>query len=274
MAGLGGIMALSLELAIDETLRLLLAMLIVTAFYALMTWRLLDERELSLDRIRPFVASRQLSASLLDPVVTSRDGGVAEPGDIRWSGRSAPSATSYWERGSASQGRRRAARTANRAATLAPGCRPDGARWAPRRDRRSDRHPRGCLTTRPPLRLPLDPSDFSGASWAVSLWNGPGLSGLLLLGEKRDGSLYTEEEIEIARETRRAPDRRAGHGRACSPPADRAATTDGRGADPRSHRAARHSTTTCCRCCTQLPARGGQRQHQRPPRRLALRPPS
>ena len=40
--------------------------------------------------------------------------------------------------------------------------------------------------------LPLDPGDFSGASWAVPLWNGPGLSGLLLLGEKRDGSLYTE----------------------------------------------------------------------------------
>src|SRR5439155_906851 len=75
--GLGGLMAISLELSIDETLRLLLALLIVTAFYALVTWRLLAERERSLDRLRPFVASRQLSASLLDPGGAGREGGVA-----------------------------------------------------------------------------------------------------------------------------------------------------------------------------------------------------
>jgi signal transduction histidine kinase len=33
----------------------------------------------------------------------------------------------------------------------------------------------------------------------VPLWSERGLIGLLLLGEKRDGSLYTQEEIEIAR---------------------------------------------------------------------------
>src|SRR5207248_4146347 len=75
--GLGGLMALSLELAIDETLRLLLALLIVTAFYALMTWRLLAERERSLDRLRPFVASRQLSARLLEPVGAGGEGAPA-----------------------------------------------------------------------------------------------------------------------------------------------------------------------------------------------------
>ena len=42
-------------------------------------------------------------------------------------------------------------------------------------------------------------SDFGGVSWAVPLWNQQGLCGALLLGEKLDGSLYTQEEIEIAR---------------------------------------------------------------------------
>ena len=36
-------------------------------------------------------------------------------------------------------------------------------------------------------------------SWAVPLWSERGLIGVLLLGDKRDGGLYTQEEIEIAR---------------------------------------------------------------------------
>jgi signal transduction histidine kinase len=46
---------------------------------------------------------------------------------------------------------------------------------------------------------PLDPARHGGARWAVPLWSERGLIGVLLLGEKRDGSLYTQEEIEIAR---------------------------------------------------------------------------
>jgi signal transduction histidine kinase len=47
--------------------------------------------------------------------------------------------------------------------------------------------------------LPLDPAVYHGARWAVPLWSERGLIGVLLLGEKRDGGLYTQEEIEIAR---------------------------------------------------------------------------
>jgi signal transduction histidine kinase len=47
--------------------------------------------------------------------------------------------------------------------------------------------------------LPLDSARFGGAQWAVPLWSERGLIGLLLLGEKNDGGLYTQEEIEIAR---------------------------------------------------------------------------
>ncbi|HOG47456.1 MAG TPA: hypothetical protein PLJ35_09615 [Anaerolineae bacterium] len=49
------------------------------------------------------------------------------------------------------------------------------------------------------LCLPLDPAAYGGAAWAVPLWSGRGLVGVLLLGEKEDGALYTQEEMEIAR---------------------------------------------------------------------------
>ncbi len=42
---------------------------------------------------------------------------------------------------------------------------------------------------------------FAGAVWAIPLQNERGLLGMLLLGERNDNSLYTQEEIEIAQAT-------------------------------------------------------------------------
>jgi signal transduction histidine kinase len=47
----------------------------------------------------------------------------------------------------------------------------------------------------------VDPRLAAGASWAISLWGERGQVGVLLLGSKKDGSLFTREEIEIARVT-------------------------------------------------------------------------
>jgi signal transduction histidine kinase len=47
--------------------------------------------------------------------------------------------------------------------------------------------------------LALDPADYGGLLWAVPLWSERGLIGVLLLGEKRDGGLYSQEEMELAR---------------------------------------------------------------------------
>jgi signal transduction histidine kinase len=47
--------------------------------------------------------------------------------------------------------------------------------------------------------LQLDGSRWNDAQWAVPLWSERGLIGVLLMGEKLDGDLYTQEEIEIAR---------------------------------------------------------------------------
>ncbi|HEY3341515.1 MAG TPA: ATP-binding protein, partial [Anaerolineae bacterium] len=47
--------------------------------------------------------------------------------------------------------------------------------------------------------MAVDPHRFGDASWAVPLWSERGLIGVLLLGDKRDDGLYTQEEMEIAR---------------------------------------------------------------------------
>jgi signal transduction histidine kinase len=49
------------------------------------------------------------------------------------------------------------------------------------------------------LCISIDPTVYSGACWAVPLWGTHGLIGLFLLSEKRDGGLFTQEELEIAR---------------------------------------------------------------------------
>ena len=45
----------------------------------------------------------------------------------------------------------------------------------------------------------MDEGEACEAVWAIPLWNGRGLCGILALGEKLDNGLYTQEEIEIAR---------------------------------------------------------------------------
>jgi len=49
------------------------------------------------------------------------------------------------------------------------------------------------------LCVALDPASFGGAGWGVPLKSGRDLVGLLLLGDRADRGLYSEEEIEIAR---------------------------------------------------------------------------
>ncbi len=49
------------------------------------------------------------------------------------------------------------------------------------------------------MAIPLEPEEHGGAAWAIPLWSERGLSGVLLLSEKVDKSLYTQEEMEIAR---------------------------------------------------------------------------
>src|SRR5439155_19974515 len=68
-AGYGALVggSLSITIAIDPIYRLLLATILMTLFYALLGWRAYVERERSMDRLRPFVASQRLYEHLLTP---------------------------------------------------------------------------------------------------------------------------------------------------------------------------------------------------------------
>jgi signal transduction histidine kinase len=198
-AGYGVVVGWGIALRIRSIYSLLLTTLLMVTFYALLSWRSYAERERTIEHLRPFVASERLYERLLTPSAPQwprplRDAAPALP---QW-GREIDTETPF-----------RAlcddvleARVAYLIALgpLAPLVGPPLT------------YPAGDPTSLPSLAelasrfdspqtmcTPLDPDRYGGAMWAVPLWSERGLIGVLLLGEKRDGGLYTQEEIEIAR---------------------------------------------------------------------------
>ncbi|MGE3907821.1 MAG: sensor histidine kinase [Chloroflexota bacterium] len=220
-AGFGGLLAVSLGLPLDQSYRLTLSLVVVAVFYALLSWRSFVERERSLEQLRPFVASEHLVEHLLarehdaptsQPRTSSvEDGGTGtllplsprpplpRAGEESFS----PVSSSPDEPFRALCRDLLGARVGYLCpvGTLAslvgePVAAPaDALSPAPQ--------VLAALTARVistrQLCLPVEPAQHAGAAWAIPLWGERGLIGLLLLGEKRDGSLYTQEEMEIAR---------------------------------------------------------------------------
>ena len=218
-AGYGALMGLSLSLPgtgdIDPIYRLLFATILMTLFYALLSWRSYADRERSMDDLRPFVASQRLYERMLRPaappeidisqlfralcedVLGTRVAYLAALGPL------APLVglgLAYPDEGRRTKDER--PKTADELSSAGD----DGDRSA------FARGPSSLLPTaldelaakfRSPqtMCIPLDPAGYGGAVWAVPLWSERGLIGMLLLGDKRDGGLYTQEEIEIARAT-------------------------------------------------------------------------
>jgi signal transduction histidine kinase len=181
-AGFGLLVGWSLTYQLRAVYSLLLSTVLMTMFYALLSWRSYVERERYIAHLRPFVSSQRLYERLLSP--------------------SAPPELDATRPFRALCGDVLGTRLAYLAAVgpLAPLAGPPLA------------YPFTAPTPLPPLAeliaqfsspqamcAPLDPSRYGGATWAVPLWSERGLIGLLLLGEKLDGGLYTQEEIEIAR---------------------------------------------------------------------------
>lgn len=184
-AAFGLLIGASLGLAIHPVFQLLMLTLLTTLLYALHTWRVFVDRERSMQRLRPFVASEHLYDRLLQaPLPTEGDTVVpfralckdvlgARVGYLLPLGQFGGFAT--------------------RDLTYPVGHKVPGSLLDSLRElvAHSRSHEKMCLA--------LDPVRYGGAVWAVPLWSARGPSGLLLLGEKEDGSLYTQEEVEIAR---------------------------------------------------------------------------
>ncbi|HMA33150.1 MAG TPA: ATP-binding protein [Chloroflexia bacterium] len=182
-AGYSAAGAAGLIRGFQPTTALLLATLLMTGFYALFSWRSYAERDRYMDLLRPFVASQRLYEDLLAPAAPPAPIDASRPFQALCADLLG-------------------ARTAYLLALgpLAPLVGPPLA------------YPAAAAATLPavpdlpaglrshgPLLLPVDPARAGGACWAVPLWSERGLIGVLLLGEKRDGGLYSQEEIEIAR---------------------------------------------------------------------------
>jgi signal transduction histidine kinase len=193
-SGYSLLVSLSLVLNLPSIYILLLSACLLVLFYALLSWRSYAERERFIADLRPFIASSQLYDRLLaaaspgemldmqqsfcalcENVLGARLGYLAPLGSLApLFGPPLAYPTSH---------------EADRAQSpewIAQAEAELGATW------QSAPNPHA-------LCMPLDPQHFGGAVWAVPLWSERGLCGLLLLGEKQDGGLYTQEEIEVAR---------------------------------------------------------------------------
>ncbi len=197
--GASTLAAWSLTSQLHPVYTLLLALLLMTVFYALSSWRSYVEREQSIHRLRPFTAGPRLYETLLAGGEEGRQGrpsGIALPDtDLN-----APFNALCADVLGVKQ------------ALLVPSGPLAALAGAPLR------YPQGQpaannsggapfpvagllarFTSPHTLAEPLDPALHQGMAWAVPLWSERGLIGLLLLGEKSDGGFFSQEEIEIAR---------------------------------------------------------------------------
>ncbi|MCK6625404.1 MAG: hypothetical protein L6R45_09530 [Anaerolineae bacterium] len=182
-AGYGVVVGGTIAIQLRPIYSLLLTTMLMVAFYALFSWRSFVERDQYIHQLRPFVTSQRLYDHLLAATPAAEES-LGETG-------------SFQALCADILGARLAYLIPLGAlAPLvgAPLTYPHNAPLPPR-------PPAPLLASLTPqtICLPLDPQHYGGALWAVPLWSERGLIGLLLLGEKRDGGLYTQEEMEIAR---------------------------------------------------------------------------
>jgi len=182
--GFGGLMSASLMLNTPPVYNILLMALVITLFYALFSRSSYVERRRYIDHLRPFVSSQRLYDHMTSG--SSLSGALPTAFDI---------STPFYALCDEVLG-------ASSAYLL-----PVGA-FAPLIGQ-TIAYPAQIklpspvdllerFTTPQTMCVAVDPAQY-GAAWAVPLWSERGLIGVLLLGDKRNGGLYTQEEIEIAR---------------------------------------------------------------------------
>ncbi|MCB0194198.1 MAG: hypothetical protein KDJ65_19765 [Anaerolineae bacterium] len=179
--GYGAVVSWSLTLQMRAIYTLLLTTLLMTLFFALLNWRSYTWRDRYIRRLRPFVTSQRLYEHLLAP-------STAPPDEV-------DSTTPFKALCEDILGVQQAMLTPF--GPLAPLVQP----LAYPTTRPLPALPPEMLSNLQPEKicLRLDPHHNDGLLWAVPLWSERGLIGIFWLGQKWDGGLYTQEEIEIAR---------------------------------------------------------------------------
>lgn len=180
-AAAGVLVGIARHAAIDPMTSLLLAGIGLMCFYALINWRSYRERQRFLEQLRPHTEA---------PATIGDDGLGAGLSTVR----------SQFDLLCAN------VLECTRAALVT---------YAPSAPLEADTitYPRGAAV---PRQLPsreliegagdtlsqaIDPEQYDGYHWCIPLWGRAGLDGALLLAEKVNGGIYTQEEIEVARST-------------------------------------------------------------------------
>jgi signal transduction histidine kinase len=189
---------------------LLLTTVLMSLFFALFSWRSYAERDRYINNLRPFVTSQGLYDELLSTTDDGRrttEGAQSGQSAIRSSQSAMQSASPDVDATAPFHALCRDVLGVDVAYLVAVG--PLSPLVGPPLT-----YPTGQEAKLPPLTeitsalespqtlyMPVDPARYGGAAWAVPLWSERGLIGVMLLGEKGDGGLYAQEEIEIARAT-------------------------------------------------------------------------
>jgi signal transduction histidine kinase len=185
-AGYSLLLALGLTLQLHPIYSILLSMLLIVVFYALLGWRAFAERERIIQNLRPFVTYRGIYDGILDSEKNRFSQGIE---DINEPFRALCE--------DILEARQACLVPLGALASLTgkPLVYPNGNDF-PLPDL-SEVIPR--LGSPVDVGIPLTSEMAGEMVFAVSLWSERGLIGVLLLGEKGSGNLYTQEEIEIAR---------------------------------------------------------------------------
>ncbi len=202
--GFGSIVSLAFALQLRPIYSLLMATMLMIFFYALLGWRSYARREEYMRQLRPFLGSQHLYERLLDLPNGDGDGdrrNTAGPLEHTLLAQvpSALDVSSLFQSFCSDILNLRQAFLVP-LGPMAPLVGPPLA--FPRHETvEQTMVNRLAAQFQEPemICLPLDPTEIDGLLWAVPLWSERGLIGLFLLGPKQNDSLYTQEEIEIAR---------------------------------------------------------------------------
>lgn len=180
--GYGFLVGGSLALSIRPIYSLLLTTMLMTLFFALVSWRSYVERERYIASLRPFVTSQRLYEQILTQSV---------PQNVDFVSPFLALCRDVLD-----------AQVAYLVALgpLAPLVGPPLV-YPPQNETALPAIVNLAAQFQLPNRatLAIEPEKYGRAIWAIALWSERGLIGVFLLGPKVGGSLYTQEEIEIAR---------------------------------------------------------------------------
>jgi len=163
---------------------LLVSALMIAIFYALLSWRSFIEREEYLSHLRPFVRSQRL----LDQLLSSSDPNLVDSRSLLPFQSMCSDLLRTQRAGLIPLGT--VSGVFGKPAFYPPTFSPDLPDLG---------EVTSQITSTSTLCVSLKPLRWEGLYWALPLWNDRGLIGILLLGEKIDGGLFTQEEFEIAR---------------------------------------------------------------------------